>query len=443
MKTAILLLVIISICWLSADQVTIYNDNFSLVRANIEMDLQKGINSYYFDDIPQTIEQESVILKSGKKKFNLINQNYEFDLASTSAILAKYLGKKVAFETEEGNVFSGILQFNDRDYIGFIEDTTQKLILLRVDQISHISLENLPENFFLKPTLHWQLGANATGKHEAEFSYLCRGMGWNVTYNTIYRQEKQELGVNAWVTINNTSGKQYDDVTLKLVAGEVNRYMPQRMYNTAKFAMMEETAQGGSFEEKEFHDFHLYTLSQKVTINNNQTKQIQLFPPAKTHAVSVYKYRTNQTEIKSYIEFENKEKDGLGIPLPAGIIKVYKEDEKDGQMEFIGEDGISHTAKNEKVSVLTGTAFDLVGETVTKDNRRISNRITEKDMEVTLRNQSSQPKTIIIEHAIGGSWQIFNESQSYKKENAYLISFEVTIKPEEEKKISWTERTSY
>jgi hypothetical protein len=197
---------------------------FSLVRSTIEMDLQKGINSYYFDDIPQTIEQESVILKAGKKKFNLITQNYEFDLASTNAILAKYIGKHVALETEEGNRFSGILQFNDRDYIGFIEDTTQKLILLRVSQISHISLENLPENFFLKPTLHWQLAANSAGKHEAEFSYLCKGMGWNVTYNTVFRQDKQELDVNAWVTINNTSGKQYDDVTLKLVAGEVHRY---------------------------------------------------------------------------------------------------------------------------------------------------------------------------------------------------------------------------
>ncbi len=442
MKFKIIILTLFLITCLNAkDQVTIYNENFSLVRSTIDITLSKGIQSYYMDDIPTTIEANSVIIKPLKSKFEIFSQNYEYDLANTSKILEKYIGKNIEIIAEDDVKFNGKLQFNDSSTIGIIENNTNKLILIQRDEIRNISLAELPKNFFLKPTLHWRLNATKAGKFPIDFSYMCTGMKWDVTYNTVWNEDIGKLEINSWVTIINKTGKAFIDTKLKLIAGDVQKIHDEiERHSYAKFAIEKVTAAAPDFEEKAFHDFHMYTLSENVNINNNQTKQLRLFPTKTVNAESRYEYITGYTDIKSMIKFINSKKEGLGIPLPKGVVKIYKKDDADNELEFIGENKLDHTAKDEEVLLTTGNAFDLVGETLTMERRTISKRIIERDMKVTLKNRSGKIKTINVLHNLYGDWKIMKNSLSFKKKSASLIEFEKELKPDEVYKLTWTER---
>jgi len=185
----------------------------------------------------------------------------------------------------------------------------------------------------------------------------------------------------------------------------------------------------------------MYTLSENVNINNNQTKQLRLFPTKIVNAESRYEYSTGSTDVQSKIKFINSKKDGLGIPLPKGIVKIYKKDDADNELEFIGEDNLDHTAKDEEILLTTGNAFDLVAETITIERRKISNRIYERDMKVTLKNRSGKTKTVIVLHNLYGDWTIMKNSLSFKKKSATLIEYEKELKPNEVYELTWTERT--
>jgi hypothetical protein len=442
MKIRIIILIIFLITCLSAkDQVTIYNENFSLVRSSIDLTLSKGIQSYFMDDIPSTIEANSVIIKPLKSKIEIFSQNYEYDLANTSKILEKYIGKDIEIIAEDDVKFLGKLQFNDSSTIGIIEKNTDKLILIQRDEIRNISLAELPKNFFLKPTLHWRLNTAKAGKFPIDFSYICTGMKWDVTYNTVWKEDIGKLEINSWVTIINRTGKAFIDTKLKLIAGDVQKIkkqLDQRSY--AKFAVESNDMGAPNFEEKAFHDFHMYTLSENVNINNNQTKQLRLFPTKIVNAESRYEYITGSTDVQSKIKFINSKKDGLGIALPKGVVKIYKKDDADNELEFIGEDALDHTAKDEEILLTTGNAFDLVAKTITMERRKISNRIVERDMKVTLKNRSGKTKTVTVLHNLYGDWTIMKNSLSFKKKSASKIEFEKKLKPNDVYELIWTER---
>jgi hypothetical protein len=443
MKLKIIILLIFIITFLFAkDQVTIYNEDFALVRSTIELELKKGIQSYFMDNIPSTIEANSVIINPLKSKIEIFSQNYEYDLANTSKILDKYIGKSVEVIVEEEIKFIGKLQFSDGSTIGIIENNTNKLILIQRNEITNINLAELPTNFFLKPTLHWRLDASKAGKFPIDFSYMCTGIKWDVTYNTVWNEDVGKLEINSWVTIVNQTGKAFIDTKLKLIAGDVQKIKKQ--YDQRSYAKLAvESGRGGApdFEEKAFHDFHMYTLSENVNINNNQTKQIRLFPVTSVNAESRYEYQTGSDEIQSKIKLVNSKKDGLGISLPKGVIKIYKQDSADNELEFIGEDRIDHTAKNEEVIITTGNAFDLVGETVTVERLKISKRITERNMKVILKNRSETTKTVSVNHNLYGNWTIMKNSLPYNKKSASIIEFEKELKPNDVYELTWTERT--
>ena len=224
MKLKIIILLIFIITFLFAkDQVTIYNEDFALVRSTIELELKKGIQSYFMDNIPSTIEANSVIINPLKSKIEIFSQNYEYDLANTSKILDKYIGKSVEVIVEEEIKFIGKLQFSDGSTIGIIENNTNKLILIQRNEITNINLAELPTNFFLKPTLHWRLDASKAGKFPIDFSYMCTGIKWDVTYNTVWNEDVGKLEINSWVTIVNQTGKAFIDTKLKLIAGDVQK----------------------------------------------------------------------------------------------------------------------------------------------------------------------------------------------------------------------------
>jgi len=424
---------------LFANQVTIYNGNFALVRTELELDLQKGFQHYYFNEIPNSIESNSVIIRALKGKFDLFSQNYEYDLANSNKILEKYIGEEIEIISKTDEKFIGKLQFYDASTIGIIENTTNKLILINSSEIRSKNLAKLPDNFFLKPTLHWELETTKAGKYPLDFSYICSNMKWDVTYNAVWNDK--ELTVNSWVTITNNTGKSFENTKLKLIAGEVQKASSNRYRNEYDSSDMLFAAKGAaSFEEKSFHDFHLYTLSENVSINNKQVKQLRLFETTTIKAKAKYVYQTNSNKVESKIVFINSEKAGFGKALPKGIVKIYRQDDVDNNLEFIGEDRINHTPKDEKVKLLTGYAFDLVGETKVLSTRGISKKVSEKDMIVELKNRSEETKTIFVTHKLYGEWQIFDENISYRKIDAHNIEFEKTLKPNESFKITWTER---
>jgi len=446
MKTNLVFLIIFVLTALYAEeQVTIYNDNFALIRQEAELELSTNVIDYYLEDVAATIEQKSIIIDS-RDKFEVISQNFEYDLANSNKIMEKYIGKEVEVLLKNGDRVTGLLQFTDISSLGIVENNSKKLFLLRTEETMKIELASLPGNFFLKPTLHWILSPKTSGKVKVPFSYMCNGISWDVVYNCVW--DNEYLRILPWVTINNRTGKAYNDVKLKLIAGEVNKIktydMYQRVAATDNDMEMAVSAKASpEFTEKEFHDFHLYTLDSNVTINNNQTKQIVLFPEKRVKGKGEYRYRTFSNEVISVIKFTNSAKNGLGLPLPAGIIKIYKEDKDDQQTEFIGEDRIEHTPIEEEIEVTTGNAFDLIGKTtvVNQTSDRTSNTRT---INVKLKNRSKVEKNLFITHGFNSvNWEILQADFQYKAKNSTEMEINVTLKPGEERELNWKEINKY
>ncbi len=426
---------------------TIYNDDLSLVRTQFELELKQGRQSYNFDQITSRIDPASVIVKSKDNSVIILEQNYEYDLAGTDQILLKYLEREIGILTPEGSNYTGTLKFFDGISIGLIESNTKRLILINRSEIEQLQLAELPANFYTKPTLHWRLDSPRAAKYPMQMTYLTGGFSWDVTYNTIWDEKK--LLFNAWVTIRNTSGKAFEDVTLKLIAGEINRVRQTWTGAAGRGmdleAMMMESPKAMEFEQKEFHDFHLYTLDEKVSFANNQTKQIQLFPTKTVTAESVYEYPLYTNAVNSIIRFKNTKENGIGIPLPKGTIKVYKED-TDGNQEFIGEDSIDHTGRNEEIRINTGKAFDLVGRTLVTSTKQISNRVSEKTVQITLRNNSKEKKTIDVIYNLPATSKILSVSPDRYKfdmDTNRKVTFKVDIAPDKEIIFSFVERSEW
>lgn len=441
----LILLALVSLCLIPAfaeDWITIYNDDLSLVRSKFELDLKEGRQDYNFDDITSRIMPASVIVTGGG--IRVAEQNYEFDLAGKYQIMAKYLDREVIVIMKDQSRLSGTLKFYEGSSLGIIENGTDRLLVISESETQWIQLAELPTNFYTKPTLHWSLIAPKKAKYPVQMTYLSGGFSWDVTYNTVWNEKT--LLMNSWVTINNRSGRPFNDVNLKLIAGNVNQVQDGYYNKGARYAMEADMAGSGmaapSFEEKAFHDFHMYTLDQKVSFANNQTKQLELYPPQNILAKAVYEYSVYDTGVQSMIKFKNTPENGAGKALPKGTIKVYKQD-TDGNLEFIGEDSINHTSKNEEVAITTGTAFDLVASTYVKEQKQITQRVTERLIQVTLKNNSASPKTINVIHQLSTNTRIIESDRKYSKDSNEKATFAIDIAPDKQVIFTFKERSEY
>jgi hypothetical protein len=439
-----ILLLLISTMLLAEDWLTIYNDDLSLVRSTFEIDLQAGRQEYNFDQITSRIQPSSVIVSSKIPGFKVAEQNYEYDLADRMAVLGKYLDKEVTVYMEDGSRTTGTLKFFDRSTYGITESGTDRFIMVDAGKAQTVQLASLPENFYVRPTLHWSLISPKSGKVPIQLSYLSGGFSWDVTYNTVWDGKK--LDFNSWVTINNRSGRAFEDTNLKLIAGEINR--SYRDYGYDDLGMVYQEAARGDyyeapeFEEKVFHDFHMYTLSEKVSFANNQTKQLTLYPTMNVSAEGRYEYNLWGDGVRSVIKFKNTEANGIGVPLPKGVIKVYKQD-TDDNMEFIGEDSIDHTGRNEEVKINTGKAFDIVASTLAKDRAYISQNVTERTIQVTIRNNSDEEKTIDVLYQLGGNTRILTTDIKPEIDTNNRATFLVKVPKNTQAIFSFRERTEY
>ncbi len=440
-----------------AVEVTVYNANLGLVKDTRKIKLPKGKeNELQFMDVASFIMPVTVHAKSltAPDQFKVLEQNYEYDLMNQEKLLDKYVGKKI--KLMENN------QYQDRK---IIVDAT--LLSNNNGQIYQIGdeiylgypgyqvLPKIPENLIAKPTLTWLYGNNTAGAQELQVSYLTNNIGWKADYVLVLDKTDAKADLFGWVTIDNKSGAIYKDAKLKLVAGDVNRvqeaFKATGRNQVAKMEMM--LAEAPQFQEQAFFEYHIYDLQRPTTIKDNQTKQISLleangFDVTKEFLVygeqgyftMQYREQSPKQKVYVYVKFKNAKENKLGMPLPAGIMRLYKQDDK-GALQFIGEDRISHTPKDEEVKLKVGEAFDVVVERKQTDFKQVSTRMYESQWEIKIRNHKKENVTVSLIEPVPGNWTIVSNNQAYEKMDAFTVRFNVSVPKDGEAIVTYRVRT--
>lgn len=422
-------------------QITIYNDNLALVKDTRDLDYERGMFDLSFTDVASAIDATSVSFSAVESpgSVTLLEQNYRYDLVSSEKILEKYIDKNIRVLTKEGKLHEGTLLSSDGMALTLRMGDGGLVIVSRAE-VADLTFPSLPEGLITRPTLIWKLNSELDGKHASEVRYLTTQISWNAQYVATVAADETTLDLAGWVSIDNHSGATYDDAAIKLIAGDVNRVRPPMPRVIATEMMRAKTMDAG-FEERAFFEYHLYTLQRPSTIRDNEIKQLSLFDPARVKARKIFTYdgARDATKVRVSMEFMNSAEAGLGIPLPRGTIRVMKAD-TDGSLEFVGEDQIDHTPKDEKVRALLGNAFDVVGERVQKAHRQVSERVAEEDFEIKLRNHKTEDIVVtVIEHG-WGDWTITQQSHTNTKKDASKAEWEIPVKADGEATLTYTAR---
>jgi hypothetical protein len=421
--------------------VTVYNNDLALVKEVREVELPEGRGEFSFTGVPGRIDPTSVRLGADGGKLAVLEQNYRYDLVSREKLLERHLDQSARIVTKHDKVHEGILK---TAFGSLVLETEAGVVLLSNDEIADITFPAIPEGLITRPTLVWILQNDGSVRRDLEIAYLTGGMAWHTEYIAAVDAEDREMRLNGWVSIENNSGASYENARLKVVAGDVHRAQPPApMGGVKRYVAMEAAAP--SFQERSFFEYHLYDLDRTTSLADKEVKQIQLLADREVPLEKVYVYEPMRAgdKVQVKIEFENSKGNGLGIPLPGGKFRVYRED-ADGALEFAGEDWIDHTARDETVSLVMGNAFDLVGERNEIDARRITNRIWERQIEIKLRNRKEKDavKIKVREHP-GGIWSVLESSHEWEKPNTRDLEFEVPVKAGEEVVLTYRARVEH
>ncbi|NLO19404.1 MAG: DUF4139 domain-containing protein [Ignavibacteria bacterium] len=412
--------------------VTIYNNDLGVVRDLRVLDLKKGASEVKITDVADKIDMTSVHIKLDG---SVIEQNYQYDLVSFSKILQKYIDKEIELIGEKGVVSGTLLSATGNQIV--IRKKDDGLLMLPKTDGYQISVGALPEGLIAKPTLVWQLHSNKAGKQDVEISYQTGAMNWSAEYVAVLDEKDTKIDLNSWVSLTNNSGTTYPNANLKLVAGDVNRITP-KIVDVAKGVRERGTAQAlaqPQFEEREFFDYHIYDLQRQTTLANNETKQIALFDANNIKINKKYRYFSYGTKSDGKpdvtIEFDNKKENNLGMPFPAGKVRLYKKDAK--SLEFVGEDRINHTPKDETIKLKVGQAFDIVIDELELESRKIGGDVWEKEYKVRINNRKSEDVSIEIQrYFLGDEVEILKSSIDYIKKDAIRFIFNVPVKKGQE-----------
>ena len=432
--------------------ITVYNGNFGLVREVRDVELGTGIVALEFRDVAAHIQPETVHIKSatGAQAIGVLEQNYRYDLLTPQKLLEKHVGKAVRLH-----------RYNER--LG--RDETFKATLLSTaggqnvfqlengeitfDFPGRVSFPSVPENLMAKPTLVWSLDSKQP-KQRLEVTYLTRSLNWKSDYVLVVNEADTGGDLTGWVTLTNQSGAAYRNAKLKLVAGDVQRVtdMEQSVRTMAKA----EAAGQSAFREESFFEYHLYTLDKPTDVLENEQKQVTLLEAknAKIQKKLIfygqqYWYRGKYGQVQSnqkvgvYLDLQNTQQNGLGMPLPKGVVRVYKAD-KSGAKQFIGEDSIDHTPRGEKVRVKMGEAFDVVGERKQMEWRSLGVCTSESAWEIELRNHKDRAAQVEVFEPVGGDWTVLSSSHPHKKRDAFTFTFDVNVPANGKTKLSYRVR---
>ncbi|HEX6397329.1 MAG TPA: hypothetical protein VFZ95_07895 [Steroidobacteraceae bacterium] len=430
---------------------------YALVRDERDMKIRQGRSQLSFTDVAALIDPTTVTFASlTDPATRVLEQNFQFDLVSTQKLLLKYIDKQVTVDKNIGNGVQPIT--------GTLLSAIDGIVLKGNDgsiyslpAYSSVRFPDLPGGLNTRPTLVWDINSASGGNHKTRVTYQTGGVTWWADYNLIFNEGADAnsglLDLSAWVSIINQSGATYGNAKLKLIAGDVNRVQPpmqDRMFRKEVMLQAAEAPAAAGFVQKDFFEFHLYTLGRPTTLPNNSTKQIELFDQAKQvpakkillyyGAPIPYVYPTAYTDrdigvemnkkVDVYLEFKNDKQFGLGVPLPAGRIRVSQLDKADDSLEFIGEDTIDHTPKDEPVRVKLGSAFDVVGERRQVDFAVDTKaRWLEEEIEVKLRNHKAQAVDVVVKENLyrWSNWKVLTKTHNFTKEDSRTVNFPVKV----------------
>ena len=408
---------------------TIYNGGFAVVKETRKLNINKNDEIVNYKDVAEEIESDSIIVDG----VNILELNYEYDLASKKQMLSKYLGKKIYIKDKEKKKEYRLLSVNNGIVL---ENMKTKEILL--DPEGQIILPKLSGKLKVKPALVWKIEKN-NYEDDLNISYITKKINWEANY--VLNLKGDKLNLIGWVNIENNSGKTFKNTNLKLVAGEVKRATERP--EMIRYATMKKTASLGKnqFKEEAFFDYHIYNLERKTNLRNQQSKQIKFVKENNINYKKYYKFSNHQNKVNIILEFENNNKNNLGIPLPKGKVKVYKE--QNGVTEFVGEDNIIHTPKDEKIKLNIGNSFDIKAAFRELNNKKLSKRSFEKEIEYEIKNHKNEDITIQLEYNLYGEWEILETTDSYKKESNQKIIFEINVPKNSNKKVIFKYRMKY
>jgi hypothetical protein len=433
--------------------VTIYNGNLGLVKDTREVRLDAGLSEVQFADVAAQIDPTTVLLKSltDPPGLRILEQNYEYDLLTTAKLMEKYVGKKVRLYQPNGTFQQATLLSTS----GPVYEINGQIHMGHPGQVV---LPALPENLVSKPTLVWRLQNARSAPQKVEASYLTGGITWKADYVVVVDAADARSDLMGWVTIDNKSGATYANAALKLVAGDVNRAKervdPRAAMARAAAAPATEAATR-DFREETFFEYHLYTLDGRTTIKDNQTKQLSLMAAANVpvdkhfiyHGAADY-YRTSygvpvsNQKVGVYLELKNSKDKGLGLPLPRGRMRVYKADAS-GSQQLIGEDWIGHTPKDEKIKIKMGDAFDVVGERVQRDWKKLGGGLYEIEWDVKLRNHKKEAITVEVIEPMPGDWEVIRASHPHTKIQAFTARWDVPVPKDGETRLNYRVRVRW
>jgi hypothetical protein len=437
--------------------VTVYNVNLGLVKDQREIKLPRGKGELRFMDVASNIIPTSVYIKSlvDPDTLQILEQNYEYDLLNPQKLLDKYVGKEVKLYyknpyTEREEIVTATLLSNNGGPIFKIGDD------ITFGHPGRIIFPGVPENLISKPTLVWLIENSLSSVQRVEVSYLTNGINWRADYVVTLNEKDDKADLSGWVTIDNKSGTIYKNAKLKLVAGDVNRVKDEYEYRDKMLRVAEAASKAApQFEEKEFFEYHIYTLQRPSTIKDNQTKQISLvtadtipvkkellFYGAQYYYYSQYGEAMSNQKVGVFVEMENRKEHNLGIPLPKGTVRVYKHDHE-GSLQFVGEDSIDHTPKDEKVRVKLGDAFDVVGSRKQTDWKKIAYDTYEAGFEISLRNHKKEDVMVRVIEPIPGDWKMLSSSHEYKKTEAFTAEFNIPVPKDKETKLTYRVRMRF
>jgi hypothetical protein len=461
---------------------TIYNGGFAAVREHVALDLKSGVNPFTFSGATTTLEPESVILRDpeGKRSLQILEQSYRADTISQGLLLSLYEGKTIDFivgRTADGKditvsgkvIRSGYMPVNPQGQYnpGNSEPVIEMNGQLRFSLPGQPIFPDLGTDTVLKPRLNWLLQTDRPGPFNAELAYITDGMTWEADYNLVVPEKGDVADVVGWITMHNNSGKTFENARIRLMAGDVNK-VPAPMARARDFAAKSVAVNAAAevvVTEKAFDEFHLYTLERPATLHEQETKQVEFVHAMNVNSQRIYVYDGMQgyysfgsfvgdtpnygTQMNKKVwvmqEFKNSKDNGLGMALPKGRVRFYRRD-SDGSLQFIGENQIDHTPKDETVRLYTGNTFDVVGERrQTEYHVDRGGHQADETFEVKVRNHKKDAVNIrVVEHLYRWSnWKITAESDKHMKTDAQTVEFRVNVAPDQEKVVTYTVHYSW
>jgi hypothetical protein len=447
---------------------TIYNDNYALIKDRRELPdaFKAGVNVVQFRDVASTLDATSVHFRSlTDPSAQVTEQNYEFDLVNADKLLQKYIDQKITAHTRDGKNYEGTLLSFDAQRLVIAEDRDKGPIYMveRGDNIKRIAFSQLPDGLLTRPTLVWEVEAKKAGKHLVEVSYLANNIRWRADYNVVVNENDTLADVSGWVTVENNTGTTFEKAGVKLLAGDPRPDYEHMAYGfgPAYYKLVETrppTPQIGNDPSRSFGDYRMYTLPEPTTVGNNQIKQVEIIkgtgvPVTKTYLydgakLNWYRYgyyfdpaygRESGKKVSVLVELENRADKHLGIALPKGKCRAYKKD-ADGSLEFIGEDAIEHTARDERLALYIGDAFDVVGDRKQTGFQKLNDHECTESFEIKVRNHKKEAITVTVLEKMyrSADWDVTAKSHEMKKLDVRTIVFPVKVDPDKETTVTYT-----